>query len=153
MPPNTLPGASSYSPTPIMELNYYRNQDHYLIMSGLASYECHYLNCRSHFGTKFNLTRHIRAVHLSIKPFNCEICGLQLASKQTKREHLYVHTREKPFKCAYPECPKTYRQSSQLSLHRRAHFKNKNLFPTLELPSICKQRAESQRAIVLPNLL
>ena len=82
---------------------------------------CNFPNCASSFGTRYNLRRHIEARHLGIKKFACDICGLKLASKQTKQEHMYTHTGEKPLVCTYPGCSKPFRQSSQLSVHVKQH--------------------------------
>lgn len=56
-----------------------------------------------------------------VKRFQCPQCLRVLASKQSFREHVYIHTGEKPFQCSEPGCTERFRQGSQLSVHRRIH--------------------------------
>lgn len=124
----------------------------------LRNFHCAYPECSAEFGTKYNLKRHIDSRHLHIKRFSCDICGLQLASKQTRQEHLYTHSGEKPFRCIFENCTKAYRQSSQLSIHRKLHMARllrHNTLPTLELnpfklPEISAERSNEQRGLLLP---
>ena len=51
----------------------------------------------------------------------CKFCGKELSSKQNLREHLYIHTNEKPYVCTVPGCDQKFRQGSLLSMHRRIH--------------------------------
>ncbi|CAG9324462.1 unnamed protein product [Blepharisma stoltei] len=88
-----------------------------------TTYKCYYIWCDKSFNSKYNLKRHINALHLGIKRFECNMCGKKLVSKQNLSEHLYTHTGAKPFKCNFPGCEKVYRQSSQLSYHKsRVHM-------------------------------
>ncbi|CAG9333672.1 unnamed protein product [Blepharisma stoltei] len=92
-----------------------------------ATYKCYYTWCDKSFNSKYNLKRHINALHLGIKRFECSLCGKKLVSKQNLTEHLFTHTGVKPFECKVPGCGKVYRQSSQLSYHKsRAHASLKN---------------------------
>ena len=114
-----------------------------------SQFECNFPGCESKFGTGFNLRRHIEARHLGIKRFACDICGLKLASKQTKEEHRYTHTKEKPYLCPHPGCGKMFRQSSQMSVHVKLHsyVGGVNL---LMLPPICETRKREQKNAKLP---
>ena len=51
--------------------------------------------------------------------FQCPLCFRVLSSKQNFKEHTYIHTGEKPFRCE--ECKECFRQGSQLSVHKRIH--------------------------------
>lgn len=51
----------------------------------------------------------------------CRFCNRTFSSKQTLREHLYIHTGEKPYKCNEPGCEESFRQGSLLSIHKRVH--------------------------------
>lgn len=53
--------------------------------------------------------------------FQCPYCLKTLSSKQNFKEHSYIHTGEKPFKCTEPGCNESFRQGSQLSVHRKMH--------------------------------
>lgn len=51
----------------------------------------------------------------------CRFCNKTFSSKQTLREHLYIHSGEKPYKCNEPGCQESFRQGSLLSIHKRVH--------------------------------
>lgn len=84
-------------------------------------FSCYYSNCNKKYKSKYNLTRHINSMHLGIKSFICSLCQKSFVSKQTLLEHEFLHTGERPYKCNYPNCGKMFRQSSQLSLHKKFH--------------------------------
>lgn len=49
--------------------------------------------------------------------FKCLMCNRVYSSKYTAIEHTFVHTGERPFKCAI--CSQTFSQRNALSIHRR----------------------------------
>ncbi|OMJ81446.1 hypothetical protein SteCoe_18062 [Stentor coeruleus] len=51
----------------------------------------------------------------------CQICFKQLSSKQNLKQHMNIHTGDKPYKCMHPGCQNSYRHASQLSNHRLLH--------------------------------
>lgn len=53
--------------------------------------------------------------------YKCKYCSKSLSTKQSLREHSYIHTGQKPYVCKEPGCNQTFRQSSQLSYHKRIH--------------------------------
>ena len=110
--------------------------------------------CRKIFNNKYNLLRHIACCHEGLKRFSCDYCGLRLASKQTKVEHQYLHTGERPYVCKFPGCGERFRQSSQLSVHSKTHIAEIEVENRLnfaeDLPGISSARAESQQAVILP---
>ncbi|CAG9312078.1 unnamed protein product [Blepharisma stoltei] len=86
-----------------------------------STYKCYYDFCHRVYKTKFNLRRHINSSHLKIKCFLCSDCKKQFVSKQNLKEHMLIHTGEKPFICEELGCGKKFRQASQLLVHRRIH--------------------------------
>lgn len=134
--------------------------------------KCLYEGCRSSFKNNYNLKRHIKTKHLGQRNFECKYCGLKLVSKQNLKEHKYIHLGIKPFKCSFPGCNKKYRQSSQLSIHKKTHhanskatgkknpslITNKNIpeqkivfLMEFDLPVIDQRRSEKQLSQQLPN--
>ena len=83
-------------------------------------YECKYEECDKKFTTRFSLRRHI-STHAPAKTFTCMICYKQFALGQYLKEHTYIHTGQKPFKCPYEGCTKAFRQAGKLSLHKKFH--------------------------------
>ena len=61
----------------------------------------------------------------------CKYCSKNLSSRQNLREHLYIHTGEKPYICTEIGCGQSFRQGSLLSIHKKIHNelgKSKNAF-------------------------
>lgn len=86
----------------------------------LTIYCCMYADCPSSYSTKFNLQRHVESVHLNVKRYQCQLCQALCSSRQNLREHLYIHKGLMPFICR--TCDMSFRQASQLSIHRRVHL-------------------------------
>ena len=61
------------------------------------------------------------STHEPAKTFTCMICYKQFALGQYLKEHTYIHTGQKPFKCPYEGCTKAFRQAGKLSLHKKFH--------------------------------
>lgn len=94
-------------------------------MDGSASksvvqYCCSAPNCGKIYNTRFNLKRHIDITHLKKKKFKCSVCMGFFASHQSLREHENLHSGARPFVCSF--CNSSFRQASQLSLHKRCHI-------------------------------
>ncbi|XP_017492887.1 PREDICTED: zinc finger protein 235 [Rhagoletis zephyria] len=78
-------------------------------------------HCGRQFIRKFELEAHVRAVHMKLKPFECQYCAECFASRKTLRHHEYIHTGEKPYVCDI--CGQAYRQQTCLKNHRKSHEK------------------------------
>ena len=83
--------------------------------------ECPFEDCKKIYTNKFNLKRHIDAIHADNKRFQCMHCHKSLSSKQNLKEHEFTHSGQKPYVCTEPGCGLRFRQGSQLSSHRRIH--------------------------------
>ena len=83
-------------------------------------FECKYEDCDKKFTTRFSLRRHV-STHAPAKTFTCNICFKQFALGQYLKEHTYIHTGQKPFKCPFEGCTKAFRQAGKLSLHKKFH--------------------------------
>lgn len=75
--------------------------------------------CGKEYSTKLNLKRHILTNHLKVKTFPCQACHKIFASKQSLKEHGYLHSGAKPYKCHL--CLKTFRHVSSLCVHLKYH--------------------------------
>ena len=106
-------------------------------------FQCYYSECGNSYKTRFNLRRHINSSHLKIKSFICQECNKLFVSKQNLKEHHFIHTGEKPFPCDESGCCKRFRQVSQLSIHKKIHYRERigkktfQDFPRLLLSILC----------------
>jgi uncharacterized Zn-finger protein len=77
-----------------------------------TKYPCPFESCtRVYLGRK-NLQKHLDLAHSTDSQNVCEICNKHLSSKQNLKEHMFIHSGEKPFVC--DQCGASYRQLSQL---------------------------------------
>ncbi|OMJ82435.1 hypothetical protein SteCoe_16841 [Stentor coeruleus] len=86
-------------------------------------YKCSVTGCEKVYVSGSILKRHILAFHGLVNKFKCEICKKSLASRQNLKEHVFTHTREKPYKCEELGCWMTFRQGTHLSAHKKFHQK------------------------------
>ncbi|OMJ71400.1 hypothetical protein SteCoe_30391 [Stentor coeruleus] len=87
-------------------------------------YKCKAAGCEKSYVSNAILKRHILAFHSLVNKYQCKACNKSLASRQNLKEHMYIHTGEKPYKCPLPECQMSFRQGTHLSAHKKFHQKN-----------------------------
>lgn len=80
--------------------------------------------CNRSFTRKYDMYRHVRGIHESLRPFVCELC----TRKFKQRSHLNAHVRvvhdKVSFKCDY--CDKRFGSKSNLKKHARVvHFRER----------------------------
>ena len=83
-------------------------------------FACKVPGCKKTYVTRFSLRRHI-ASHSTVKQHVCMLCFKTFTLAQYLKEHMYIHTQQKPFKCDYPGCDRAFRQAGKLSMHRKVH--------------------------------
>ena len=81
--------------------------------------------CKQSSATSLNLTlSKPNGLNTGVsKSFICSFCHKGLSSHQNLREHEYIHTGHRPYRCRVPGCEARFRQGSQLSLHKKSHLK------------------------------
>ncbi|OMJ77508.1 hypothetical protein SteCoe_22906 [Stentor coeruleus] len=75
--------------------------------------------------------------------FKCKYCHRNLSSRQNLKEHIYIHTGEKPYVCTETGCGKSFRQGSLLSIHKKVH---------LEISKGLKSEKKPERKCQYPKL-
>lgn len=71
------------------------------------------------FSSKNLLDEHINT-HTGVRPYVCEICGKDFASKYTYKAHVKTHeVRPRPFQCS--RCSKTFLSQQNLNRHEETH--------------------------------
>eukprot|EP00826_Nyctotherus_ovalis_P008025 TRINITY_DN12071_c0_g1_i7.p1 TRINITY_DN12071_c0_g1~~TRINITY_DN12071_c0_g1_i7.p1 ORF type:complete len:277 (-),score=29.20 TRINITY_DN12071_c0_g1_i7:144-974(-) len=84
---------------------------------------CDFPGCQKAFGTKFSMNRH-KVVHSKDRNFKCDRCGRRFALSQYLKEHIYIHTNERPYICGIGNCTESFRQTGKLAIHRKTHWKD-----------------------------
>lgn len=79
---------------------------------------CQEEGCGRAFASATNYKNHIR-IHTGEKPYVCTVhgCGKRFTEYSSLYKHHVVHTHSKPYACNH--CGKTYRQTSTLAMHKR----------------------------------
>ncbi|XP_061687369.1 zinc finger protein ZXDC isoform X2 [Syngnathoides biaculeatus] len=98
---------------------------------------CHFEGCGRCFTTVYNLKAHTK-VHEQDDTFICEICNERFRSAARLGNHQRVHFEpQRPHKCEFPGCEKTFITFSALYSHNRTHFRETGHF-TCTYPGCAK---------------
>ncbi|TDH13451.1 hypothetical protein EPR50_G00034230 [Perca flavescens] len=89
---------------------------------------CQFEGCGRRFTTVYNLKAHVK-VHEQDNSFICEICSEKFRSATRLTNHQRVHFEpQRPHKCEFPGCEKTFITFSALFSHNRTHFRETGHF-------------------------
>ncbi|XP_066469075.1 zinc finger protein ZXDC [Tiliqua scincoides] len=105
----------------------------------LRPFACPAPGCAKRFTTIYNLRAHGRA-HEQEAAHKCEACGQRFPSAarlgaHQRRSHLEP---DRPYRCEYPGCERTFITVSALFSHNRVHFREQELF-SCSFPGCNKQ--------------
>ncbi|XP_022248050.1 zinc finger protein 37-like [Limulus polyphemus] len=74
--------------------------------------------CGKNLATKNVYQSHMRS-HSGDKPFTCELCGHSFSQKTSLTRHMRSHTGERPFPCDL--CGKCFADKERIKIHMRTH--------------------------------
>jgi len=64
-----------------------------------------------------------RVLKKKIRPknFHCPVCPMAFSNNGQLKNHVRIHTGERPFKCNYDHCGKTFTRNEELTRHKLIH--------------------------------
>ena len=75
--------------------------------------------CGLMFPNKTKYVIHQNKVHLNLRPFSCEVCGVAFFSKTSLKDHLKVHEDRRDYSCEL--CGKSFKIRQNLKMHMVIH--------------------------------
>ncbi|XP_063800607.1 zinc finger protein 408 [Pseudophryne corroboree] len=97
-------------------------KEHSVLHTGLRPYACE--DCGKSFARRPTLRIHRKnyctpGTGKVRPPLHCRVCNKQLANSCSLRNHMLVHTDEKPYACSH--CGRAFRHKGNLNSHQRLH--------------------------------
>ncbi|XP_030032827.1 zinc finger protein 16 isoform X3 [Manduca sexta] len=91
---------------------------HKRIHTGERPCVCHI--CGKQFRAPNGLQRHLTETHERIRRHTCLRCHKSFANSQNLKQHIRIHTGERPYACVL--CEKRFTQSGSLHVHLKTHI-------------------------------
>lgn len=86
---------------------------------------CWHGHCDKKFKRKWDLQKHIEAVHYRFKPFTCSVCPKKFGHKGTRDKHVRtIHLRIRPFNCQHAGCGRTFSERGNMRKHMESKHSN-----------------------------
>jgi len=99
-------------------------------------------HCGKAYNLLYQLKKHIKSVHLEIKPFICPECGKAFARKDKLQDHIDLHKGLFKYKC--PFCQKGLNNSGALCNHKRICPSNPDRFASLNEARIAREKLQTK---------
>lgn len=70
--------------------------------------------CNKELSSEFGLKQHNERIHMKKKPVVCDCCGKRVNNSSELKEHMLVHTEDRPFVCAV--CHASFKNKKRLNV-------------------------------------
>ncbi|XP_053725224.1 zinc finger protein ZXDC isoform X1 [Synchiropus splendidus] len=101
----------------------YKLKRHLLSHDKQRPHTCQFEGCGRCFSTVYNLKAHFK-VHVQDHGFICDVCSEKFRSATRLASHQRIHFEpQRPYKCEFSGCERTFITFSALFSHKRTHFK------------------------------
>ncbi|CAJ0571957.1 unnamed protein product, partial [Mesorhabditis spiculigera] len=95
--------------------------------------------CKKEFRYPSKIKEHLR-IHSGERPFACEICPARFTQKHLLKSHSRMHNGERPYKCAY--CARCFVSAQQHRMHEKGHLRGTG---TMRASAICGNPSSSRQ--------
>lgn len=101
--------------------------------------------CDKLFFTPCTVSTHIQSIHIGLKPFICEECGMAFSLIGALNAHKLAHSDEKPVQC--PHCPKRFKTAHRLRRHEDTHQGTEYICPECGLKLNTKRTLKNHMVV------
>jgi KRAB domain-containing zinc finger protein len=104
--------------------------------------------CHKQYSKKYVLKAHMNVSHDGVKRYQCYFCFAAIFTESDMIEHMFNHTKEKPYKCQY--CNQWYRKEDSVNKHKNGKTCSRKL--TYQLPCYFCGKVFLKRRILMSHM-
>ncbi|XP_036007348.1 zinc finger and BTB domain-containing protein 40 isoform X1 [Fundulus heteroclitus] len=101
--------------------------------------------CGRNFAHPSGLVYHKQAEHFEVKPFACEECGAMFGANSSLKNHMRLHTGEKPYHCQH--CDMSFTVAAALAYHTKKKHSEGKMYVCQYCKAVFAQSIELTRHV------